>query len=172
MWLQIVVSDTTFKMEPSPWRAGPCFGFCAPHSWCSEESLSGLKLFSPPPPPSFSIPALSLPSITPDCIWQMPLLAPYHQVQWRQPKTILLCPYTTSVLHFAWMTHLLLQGLNRAKTVSGKAPRVAASIGKGRSWSWIGADTASAVTADTHFHEKAFFNVLRQQLVITVFGTV
>lgn len=58
-----------------------CFFVAVPaHSWCSKEGLAALKLFSPPPP---CIPAaLSLPSITPDCIWQMPLLALYHQVWW------------------------------------------------------------------------------------------
>lgn len=119
VWLKLVVSETLLPEQSCPHvGGGRMFWSLSPHSWCSEGSLAGLRLFSPPLPPSFSIPALSLPSITPDCIWQMPLLAPYHQVQWRQPKTILLCPYTTSVLHFAWLTHLLLQGSNGAKALS------------------------------------------------------
>lgn len=86
----------------------------SPHSWSSIEIQARLKLFLPLFLPLFSIPfSVSLSSITPDFIWQMPLLAPYHQVQRRQPKTILLCPCSTTVLHFACMTHWLLQGSNK-----------------------------------------------------------
>lgn len=82
-----------------------------------------LSSCSPPPAPPLS-PFLHSsrsisPSITPDCIGQMPLLAPYHQVWWRQPKTILLCPCTVApplpsllpfpfCLYFTWLIFLLL----------------------------------------------------------------
>lgn len=104
------------RRRPQGEAVNACFRLCPPHSWCSKETLAGLKLFSPRPSLLAIPPPLSLPSITPDCIWQMPLLAPYHQVWRRQPKTILLCPYTATVppprrrpYHFAWLTHLLLQ---------------------------------------------------------------
>lgn len=108
------------RAEPSSQRVGgTCFGpFHPPQLMLRREFDRPQAVQSRAPSLILYPPALSLPSITPDCIWQMPLLAPYHQVQQRQPKTILLYPYTTSVLHFAWLTHLLLQGLNGAKALS------------------------------------------------------
>ena len=120
------------KAEPSSWRGGGVARmFCPPTADAPKRVWQGSSCSAPHSPSSIP-PALSLPSITPDCIWQMPLLAPYHQVRRRQPKTILLCPYTTSVLHFAWLTHLLLQGSNGAKALSVEQLPLA----KGKSW-WV-----------------------------------
>lgn len=105
-----------FKKQRCPHRDGHMFCCSSPHTADALKRVWQGSSCSPPPS-LFHIRTLSLP-ITPDCIWQMPLLAPYHQVQRRQPKTILLCPYTTSVLHFAWLTHLLLWGSNGAKALS------------------------------------------------------
>lgn len=134
VWLRFVVSDTLLPEQSCPRvEVGTCFGLCPPHTADALKRVwQGSSCSVPHPPPSFSIPALSLPSITPDCIWQMPLLAPYHQVQWRQPKTILLCPYTTSVLHFAWLTHLVSARFEWGQgPVSGTASWVAIALAKG-----------------------------------------
>lgn len=127
------------------------------HSWCSKEGLAALKLFAPQllrSPPSSIPAALSLPSITPDCIWQMPLLAPYHQVWWRQPKTILLCRCTVAPplpsilpfpfrLYFTWLTFLLLRfrGQRRGSRLRA-ASRVLCSAHEGRIGSKKNTDNA------------------------------
>lgn len=92
--------------------------FVPPTADALRGVCQGSSCSLPPLPSLSSIHALSLLSITPDCIWQMPLLAPYHQVRWRQPKTILLPPYNTSVLHSAWLTHSLLCRSNGARALS------------------------------------------------------
>lgn len=114
LWITLLVNYTPLWKQSSPHVA--CFGLHLPPADALQRVWQGSSC-SPPTSPH---PPLSLPSITPDCIWQMPLLAPYHQVQWRQRKTILLCPYTTSVLHFAWLTHLHLQASSRAKALTEK----------------------------------------------------
>lgn len=62
LWFWCVVSDT-LRTELSWWSGGgSCFWSLSPHSWCSKESLAGLKLFSPTTPTPYLVHYLFPPS--------------------------------------------------------------------------------------------------------------
>lgn len=96
----LIDHDQGSREELSRWIAGLRLQSpCSPQLRLWRDSVRPQAVPFPPPPPS-CLP--SLPSITPDCIWQMGLLASYHQVSGRPPKSISLCADRTSAQHF-WM---------------------------------------------------------------------
>lgn len=111
------------------------FWSLSPHSWCSKESLAGLKLFSPPLPPSFSIPPLYL-------------FPPSHLIAFDK------CPYWLHIIrcsggsvrlyYSAHIPHLfsILHGWHTCFCEVRMGPRLCqwnsfmsrCSIGQGKSW--------------------------------------